>query len=129
MLICDRCYQDETIGEHGVNLCPLEPRRANAVHQDSVEGGFFAENGFSQPTWFESKKAHRDALAAKGLEVAAKWAGPNDKHLKRWDVPSAATLESARILLSRKKSTPFASDAELAEFPITVTDITFQERH
>lgn len=99
-----------------------------AVHPDDVPGGFWAENGFTTPTWFPSKSAHESALKAQGLEIRAKWAGPQDKHLKRWDAPSAKTLEDARILLSRGRR---ESDSErerlaqvTAEFPITIEDVT-----
>jgi len=125
-MTCDRCYQDATVGAHGVGVCPFEPRRSSgAVHQDSVEGGFYAENGFDKPTYFESKKAHRDALAARGLTIGAKWAGPNDKHLSRMDIPCQTTLENAKALLSRSKSTPFAPDYE--PVPIEVTPVTFEK--
>lgn len=46
-MLCDRCYQPEDIGEHGLGLCPLEPRRDRsvAVRQDSIEGGLTIEHG------------------------------------------------------------------------------------
>jgi hypothetical protein len=77
--------------------------KAAYVVQDSIEGGQWFENGFEKPMKFYSHSEHRAALAARGREIVAKWAGPNDRHLKRWDVPSAKTLEDARILLSRGK--------------------------
>ncbi len=45
-MICDRCYQPQDIGEHGVYLCPLEPRRrAPVVRPDSIPGGLVIEHG------------------------------------------------------------------------------------
>ena len=39
-MACDRCYQDETQGEHGVGLCPLERRDcAPVVRPDDIVGG------------------------------------------------------------------------------------------
>lgn len=131
-MTCDRCFRSLEHGQHGEGLCPYEPRgRAHAVQQDSVEGGFWAENGFDQPTYFESKQAHRDALAARGMEIRAKWAGPNDKHLSRMDAPCAQTLENARILLERGKVKKSESQIDpREEFPITVTNVeeTFRYR-
>jgi hypothetical protein len=42
------------------------------------------ENGFDQPTKFYSRSEHRAALAKRGLEIRAKWAGPHDKVMSRW---------------------------------------------
>lgn len=46
-MICDRCFQpvyDET--EHGVYLCPYEPRRnAPVVRSDDIPGGLVIEHG------------------------------------------------------------------------------------
>ena len=120
-MTCDRCYQDATIGEHGVGLCPLEPRKANAVIPDEIPGGQIFENGFREPKKFYSHSEHRRALAAEGLEIRAKWAGPNDKYLTRWD---SVDLEGAAKLVMRgvearieKRKTHFPKATE----PITVT--------
>jgi hypothetical protein len=103
-MTCDRCCRDLETGEHGIGLCPLEPRSHGlSVIPDEIPGGQWFENGFERPMKFYSHSAHRKALADRGREIVAKWAGPNDRHLKRWDVPSAKTLEDARILLSRGK--------------------------
>ena len=118
---CPECGAVLRVGDFP--FCPHEPG-SQSVIGDEWPGGKEFENGFETPRTFYSRSEHEAALAARGLEVRAKWV-PGDKHLKRWDVPSAATLESAKTLLSRKKSDPFATAEELAEFPITVTDITF----
>lgn len=46
-MTCDRCYQDDTQGEHGLGLCPLEPRRhaAPVVRPDDIPGGLTIEHG------------------------------------------------------------------------------------
>lgn len=121
---CDRCGVEMHVGDWPI--CP-HGRASSAVHQDSVEGGFWAENGFDHPVYFDSKKAHRDALAAKGLQIAAKWAGENDRHLTRMDIPCATTLANAKALLSRTKATRFATDEAYEPVPITVTPITFEK--
>ena len=42
---CDRCYQLLEHGEHGLGLCPLEPRRyALALRQDTIEGGIMTKD-------------------------------------------------------------------------------------
>jgi hypothetical protein len=129
---CDRCGV-----EYGIGDSPWcrdgHARSTRAVHQDSVEGGFWAENGFDRPTFFESKKAHRDALAARGLEIRAKYAGDGyDKHLTNWAAGiSAHQLESARILLERgaeaRRSERERLAAVSAEFPITVRTMAPEE--
>jgi hypothetical protein len=118
---CDKCGARLEVGDFP--FCP-HGQAVSAVIGDDVPGGFWVENGFSEPKFFTSKKAHRDALAKEGKEIAAKWVGPTDKHLKRWDAPSAKTLNDARILLERGMQTRQDRKAELAaalaEFPITV---------
>lgn len=125
---CDRCGRID--GPHGIGLCPLESRRfANAVIQDTVEGGFWAENGFKTPRLFYSKKAHRDALAAEGKEIVAKYAGDGyEKHLTNWAAGiSQHQLDSAKALLERGAQARADRMAGVrqaqAEFPITVTKV------
>jgi len=91
---------------------------ASSVHQDTIEGGQVFENGFETPQIFYSHSAHRAALAARGCEIAAKWV-PGDKHLTRWDVPDAKTLENAAVLLTRGTQ---PREPEFEPAPITVTD-------
>ncbi len=103
-------------------FCP-HGRGAMSVVPDDVPGGFIAENGFETPQVFYSRQAHRDALAARGLEIVAKWAGPEDRYLTRWDT---VDLDKAAALVSRGMVTAADRRAELAaivaEFPVTVTE-------
>jgi hypothetical protein len=129
--VCDRCGRIE--GEHGIGVCPyLSRRQANAVIQDSVEGGFWAENGFATPRYFDSKKAHRDALAAEGKEIVVKYAGDGyEKHVTNWAAGiSQHQLDSAKALLERgaqARADRLAGVRQAqAEFPITVTPWTEQ---
>ncbi len=130
-ITCEKCNHIMRVGDYP--FCPHE-MGSQAVVGDDVPGGFVAENGFDAPTRFYSKKAHRDALAAQGLTIKAKWAGPQDKHLSRMDAPSAKTLEDAKVLLMRgaqartERQQHLASvAASKAEFPITVTTIPWSE--
>jgi|SRR5688572_3312276 len=71
-MICDRCYQPEAVGEHGLYKCPLEARRsAAAVWQDSIEGGVLIHNAICNadgtPKRYYSKTEIRDACKAKGV--------------------------------------------------------------
>jgi hypothetical protein len=95
---CDACGKTLTVGEWP--YCPHGAGAQNVI-ADEVPGGFVVENGFDRPTTFYSKSEHRAALKAQGMQIAAKWAGPHDRHLKRWDAPSAKALEDAKILLER----------------------------
>lgn len=99
---CERCGRSESHGEHGVGLCPFQPRKAHAVAPDDVPGGFFAENGFSTPQKFYSKSEHIKALEANGNMLAPRWV-PNDKVLTNWAAAcDPKTMDNARVLLSRK---------------------------
>lgn len=59
------------------------------------------------------------------MEIRAKYAGENDKHLSNWAAGiDAYTLENARQLLSRgitRKPNPEPDPRK--EFPITVTEL------
>ena len=38
-MICDRCFKPLAHGEHGLYLCPLEPRRVSVVvRPDDIPG-------------------------------------------------------------------------------------------
>lgn len=115
---CETCGAILKIGDFP--FCPHEPG-VQQVIGDDVPGGFWAENGFAEPKKFYSKSAHLKALAAEGCEVRAKWAGPHDKYLTRWDT---VDLDAAAQLVMRgvearaeKRKTHFPKATE----PITVT--------
>lgn len=121
-MICERCFQSLSEGEHGEGLCPFEPRRhAHTVIGDDIPGGQWFENGFKEPQKFYSHSEHRAALAAQGREIRAKWV-PGDKHLTRWD---SVDLEGAAQLVSRGAQAAAEKRALAEAFPITVTDVTF----
>ena len=115
--VCDDCGKILSPGEWP--WCPHE-RGVGRYHQDAVPGGFIVENGFDEPTRFESHSEHRAALAARGLEIRAKWAGVHDKVMSRWDAPDATTLANAAILLTRGRKT---ADPAEEPIPITVTQV------
>lgn len=93
--ICEHCGHELTVGDYP--FCP-HGKSGLAAHGDDVPGGFWAENGFSEARKFYSHSEHEKALAAEGCEVRAKWAGPGDKYLTRWD---GVDLDSARAFLER----------------------------
>ena len=119
-MTCERCYQPLDIGAHGIGQCPMQPRRSHGIAPDDIPGGMWVENGFKDPIKVYSHSEHERKLAENGCEIRAKWAGPGDKHLKRWDVPSEKTLRDAAILLSRggkaqKDDVPPAPEALVRE--------------
>lgn len=122
---CEKCHQTIRVGDFPFCSPGGHGRSTAAVHQDEIPGGMVVENGFPEPIRVYSHSEHRRLLAERGLEIRAKWSGPSDKHLRRWDIPCATTLANATALLTRTKGTPFASADELAEYPIEVTDIHF----
>ena len=97
-MTCDTCGAVLAVGDFP--FCPHGPIRVSVIGDD-VPGGFWAENGFETPRKFYSKSAHVAALAANGCEIRAKWAGPTDRHLTRWDAVSADQLAKATALVSR----------------------------
>jgi hypothetical protein len=120
-MTCDRCYQPLDVGEHGVGVCPFEPRKAATVISDSYRGGKIFENGFSTPQTFYSHSDHVKALDAAGLQIAPRYVD-GSKHLTRWDT---VDLEAARVLVTRGAS-PRMAGKQVCEphpdYPITVTD-------
>jgi hypothetical protein len=75
---------------------------------------------------FHSRSEHAQALAARGLEIRAKNAGPLDKICPRWDtvdLDAAATLVQRGVQAAKAKN----DRAKLAaEYPITVTDVRYE---
>lgn len=71
-MTCERCYRPADIGEHGLGLCPLEPRRVGpTVWPDDIPGGVEIAHGLchadGRPRRFDSRSAIRRAAAEKGL--------------------------------------------------------------
>ena len=69
---CDRCYRLLEHGEHGLGLCPLEPRRyALALRQDTIEGGIAIAHGICNedgtPKTYYSRSEIRQACAVKEM--------------------------------------------------------------
>jgi hypothetical protein len=119
---CEDCGKELTIGDW-----PYCPHGHAAMHviPDDIPGGQVFENGFDEPTRFYSHSAHRAALKARGCFINAKWAGPGDQHLKRWDAPSAKSLEDARILLERGPQA--RRERQAARFPKADQAVTVQD--
>lgn len=94
-MTCDRCYLPMANGEHGIGLCPYERRRdVHQVKQDTIVGGFLAENAWRAPRWFDSQKQYERALDASGLML-------KEKKPKGSRAIDAQTLENARLLVTR----------------------------
>jgi hypothetical protein len=87
---CDRCFKPETEGEHGVGLCPYEPRKRFAtVIDDQLPGGpQMLENLGSTPVYCETKSQLRAEMAARGLRQSVQHVGEKgsdrSKHTTRW---------------------------------------------
>jgi hypothetical protein len=102
-------------------FCPHGQPGKFSIVPDEVPGGFMVENGFNEPRKFYSHSEHRAALAADGLEIRAKWAGPGDKIMTNWAAGiDAGTMDNARTLLGRAEEARAAKRRMTA--PVTVTD-------
>lgn len=73
MTLCERCYRPTTEGEHGLFLCPLEPRRdvCASIIPDDIPGGVLIEHGLCNddgtPRRYYSNSEIKQACAQKGL--------------------------------------------------------------
>lgn len=89
-MTCDRCFQPEDVGEHGVGLCPYEPRKRFAtIIDDQLPGGpQMLENLGPEPVYVESKSQLRSEMAARGLRPAVRHVsgrdGDRSKITTRW---------------------------------------------
>jgi hypothetical protein len=71
---CERCFKTRGDGEHGVGLCPLEPRsRATAIITDDIPGGVTYENYGPHPRTFYSHTERRRFMAEHGLTQKEKF--------------------------------------------------------
>jgi hypothetical protein len=120
---CDRCYQPLVTGEHGVGCCPLKPRRAAAVKPDTLVGGFWAQNAWREPRYFDSQKAYERALDADGMMLKPKRVA-GDRAI------DPQTLANARELVSRSRSIASAPETRLETLRMTtrVLDATLTVR-
>lgn len=82
-MTCDRCYQDVTIGEHGIGLCPFEPRPSGlVVVPDGIPGGLMIHNLGPRPVKVYSHAERRAIMRARGLREAV-YHVDGDKHVGR----------------------------------------------
>lgn len=123
-MTCDTCGVELRVGDYPFCGPDGHGRGVSAVIQDEIPGGMVVENGFPAPIRVYSHSEHRRLLAERGLEIRAKWAGEHDKHLTRWDT---VDLEGAAALVSRGEQARAEKRRLAAEFPIDVTNVTYQQ--
>ena len=111
---CDLCGKELKVGDWP--MCPHGKSGGFTNVPDDVPGGFVVENGFDKPTRFYSHSSHREALAARGMELRVKHAGEHEKHLTRWD---SVDLDGAKMLVSRGTKSPKPIEERI---PITTAD-------
>lgn len=116
-MTCEQCGAEMVVGSWPFCSGPESHAPAKfAIVGDDIPGGMVVENGFERPITVYSHSEHRRLLAERGCEIRAKWAGPHDKHLSRWDAVSADQLAKATELVSR--------GAQIAaDLPIDVTEL------
>ncbi len=71
-MTCERCYRPSDIGDHGLGLCPLEPRRnAPVVRPDDIPGGVLMHHGLcnadGSPRRYYSRSEINLEAAKRGL--------------------------------------------------------------
>jgi hypothetical protein len=71
METCARCYGNLSEGEHGLYLCPLEPRKSALVIADEIPGGVLIKHGLcdanGDPVRYYSKSAIAAEAKKRGL--------------------------------------------------------------
>lgn len=79
-MICDRCFQPEAEGEHGVGVCPYEPRkRAATIIGDELPGGArMFENLGPRPVYIENRSHLKREMEARGLKPMVRHVGTKD---------------------------------------------------
>lgn len=94
-MICRHCYREPAEGEsHGFLVCDGGPGRSAAVRQDTIIGGFLAENAWREPRYFDSQRRYEKALDESGLML-------KPKKQRGADPLSPETLEWAKQRLMR----------------------------
>lgn len=94
MSICERCFTDTSVGEHGQYKCPYEARKATQVIGDDIPGGVVIYNGAcwpdGSPRRHYSKSSIAKAAKANGWEPGVrhmpqpKSGSDKSKHTTRW---------------------------------------------
>lgn len=113
---CDRCFKTLSDGEHGVGLCPLEPRSQRMVIiTDDIPGGVTYENYGPKPVTFYSHSQRRAYMEAHGLTQKEKFCPTPGTDKDPAGVQNSRnyvdpyTLANVTELLSRSK--PRSADA------------------
>src|SRR5688572_24652232 len=108
--VCDRCYRMLLRPEeHGVGLCPFEPRRALdvAIRTDDIPGGEVCENYGHDLVKFYSETERKRYMEAHGLSIKEKFCPTpgTDRDPTGRTNPARYidpyTMEAAKALLSR----------------------------
>ncbi len=121
---CEKCGRELEVGDFP--FCP-HGRSSHAIQtNESFIGGVTIENMGHEPVTVYSREEYKAQMAAHGCEQRIKHV-PGDKYLKSWDVPSAYTLECARILLSRGASAPEPDPAALPSLRMGWRNLTRED--
>lgn len=111
-MACDTCGRAGGHGSTGLSRCPFESGTAHAVKQDTILGGFWAENAWKEPRYFESQREYEKALDASGLMLKPK-ASKSSRTIDR------TTLENAKALVARIGSVASESEARVETLRVT----------
>ena len=94
-MTCEKCGVALQVSDFP--FCPHGPIRTN-VNGDECD--YVDENLGPEPIRITSWSQRRQLMAERGLIEKVKWAGPHDRHVKRWDAPPSyitAEGEARRI--------------------------------
>lgn len=87
MTVCDRCFKDASIGEHGRFLCPYEARSSHTVVGDDIPGGQLVFHGLCNPDGSPRRYDTKSEMAAeakrRGLESFVRHV-EGSKKTSRW---------------------------------------------
>lgn len=113
-MICDRCFKMLADGDHGIGVCPFEPRSGHRVKPDTILGGFWAENAWREPRYFESQKQYLKALDQSGLMLKEK----KPTHSRVMD---PYTLAAAQALVARQAARGTSAGIDVRTLDETLT--------
>lgn len=83
-MTCDACGRALVVGDY-----PFCPHGAIRTSVNGDECDYWDDNLGHEPIHITSWSQRRQLMAERGLIEKVKWAGPNDRHVKRWDAPPA----------------------------------------
>lgn len=105
-MTCATCGREGGHGFRGLSRCPFVQGDAHAVKQDTIVGGFVAENAWREPRYFDSQRQYEKALDQSGLMLKPRKTRGDQGLLDPQTLANAEAL--VRRAMARTKSVEIA---------------------